>query len=77
MNYRLSRAATLLLTSVAFAAPALAQTGSAPRFVNVDANGVDLTTGLVSLTIRRRWDRLRRGRGPDAADLGAGSRLGR
>ena len=46
-----SAAVCALLASTALAAPALAQSAPAPRFANVDANGVDLTTGLVSITL--------------------------
>lgn len=47
---RSASALAAILASTALASPALAQVGSVPppKFTNVDANGVDLTTGLVS-----------------------------
>ncbi|MBA3512325.1 RHS repeat-associated core domain-containing protein [Sphingomonas sp.] len=53
MNTRTLRraAACALLATTALASPAFAQTAPAPRFVHIDDNGVDLTSGLVSLEI--------------------------
>jgi RHS repeat-associated protein len=51
MTLKSARRAALscaLLASTALAAPALAQSAPPPKFVETDANGVDLTTGLVS-----------------------------
>lgn len=43
--------AAALLGTTALASPSLAQTSPAPRFASPDANNVDLTTGLVWLSM--------------------------
>lgn len=43
--------AILFIAAMGAASPAFAQNATAPKFVNVDSNNVDLTTGLVSLSI--------------------------
>ena len=46
--FRFNRAtACVLLATTALCAPSAAQAGTAPKFASPDANGVDLTTGLV------------------------------